>query len=420
MKTLTAAILVFVLMVSAFGMVPIASSEHIHQNSATFPKTALLEVFTGTWCEYCPAADGAAYRLAENYSINQLAIVEYHDGDNFTSLGSLTSVRETFYDVPGFPQAFFSGVNSSLGGSTNPMDNTIYEEYKEKVDAQLKNRSNVALSVNTNLEGNDLYVTVNVTASQKPSLQNLSLLTMLVYDENWTVGKYHIRYTGEEWISNQPIILNNNTVITRKYHISLNSEWVKSKLYVLSFVQTRDKYKVVQGTDQWYEAPVLNAVIHPIKRWQINPERSAVEVNVNSTYTLNTTVENDMGVSKTLTVGFDPTTVPQGWNVKILVDGKEYNSSQVNITLAPGTKKKVYYEITADTEATGFIKIYAGNAASPRASLTSGNASKYDDVHYILVDSTGEVPVPEFTSFGIAGISLMLGAAILVLRRWKK
>lgn len=420
MKVLTAGILVFILVISAFAFVPVASSQPTQQSNITFPKTALLEVFTGTWCEYCPGADGAAYRLAENYSINQLAIVEYHDGDNFSSLGSLTSVRETFYNVAGFPQAFFGGVNSTLGGSTNPMDDSMYFDYKNKVDSQLKSRSSVALSVNTNVEGSDLYVTVNVSASTKPSLQNLSLLTMLVYDENWVVGKYHIRYTGEEWIANQPIILNNDSVLTRHYHISLNSDWKKSKLYVLSFVQTRDKYKVVQGTDNWYEAKVLNAVIHPIERWQLNPERSAVEVNVNGTYTLNTTVENDLSTTKTIEVGFDPSTVPQGWNVKILVDGKEYNSSYVNVSLGPGAKKKVYYEITATTEATGFIKIYAGNEASLESSSTSGNASKYDDVHYILVDSTGQVPVPEFTGLGFAAVSLMLGAAVFALRKWKK
>ncbi len=418
MKALSIGILIIILMGSVFLTVPTASSANIHaKTSITFQRTALLEVFTGTWCEYCPAADGAAYRLAENYSLNQLAIVEYHDGDNFTSIGSLTSVRETFYNVVGFPQAFFGGVNSSLGGSTDPMDNTIYGEYKSKVDAQLQENSTVALSINTVVEDNNLYVTVNVTSSQSPQLQNLSLLTMLVYDENWTVGKYHIRYTGEEWIANQPIILTNDSIVSRSYHISLSSDWDKSKLYVLSFVQTRDKIEIVQGSYKWYEAKVLNAVIHPVERWQIKPERSAIELESNSTYILNTTVENDLGVTKTIKVGFDPSTVPNGWMVQMVVDGKDYNSSQINLTLPPGASKKVYYKVTATNEATGFIKIYAGNEGSLNIKSASGDKPAYNDVHYILVDSTGEVPVPEFS--GMIVFSFVVAVAIIAFRRKK-
>ncbi len=405
MKSLVIALVLIILLFGGI-MIPIGSSTHVHSTPVKFHKTALLELFTGTWCQYCPGAEGATYRLLKNYTLNQLAVIEYHYNDNYSSVPS--SVRLDFYNVVGFPQAFFNGENSTVGGDTNPMSNEIYNNYKSKVDAALNQTSTVALSMTTSLNNDSLSVNVYVTTSQKPKLQNLSLGVILVYDENRTEvdnGRtYYLRFTSLEWLSNAPIRLGNHSVIIKHYETTLNEKWDKSKLYVVSFIQTRDKHKVTEGTDTWYEAEVLNSAIKPIQSWEIIPEDSVSEVDINEAYVLNTTVVNQLPMEKVIRVGFDTSTVPEGWNVSIEVNGKVYDNASINLTLDPGQQVKVHFIVTPTTPDTAYLKIYAQDGV------------KYTNIHYVIIDTTGEVPEININYLA----PMMVGIALLVAFSKKK
>jgi len=400
-------VLVVVLMVGSIGLVPEGSSQDSKGDTITFPRTTLLELFTGTWCGNCPGAEGSVHRLLQEYSLNQLAVVEYHSRDNYTPIDSLHDDRKEFYDVVGYPQAWFSGENSTLGGSDEPMNDEVYNDYKQKVEADQNKTSPIAISLDTKVVSDKLYVTVYIVAANKPLLHNLSLGTILVYDENWIDGKFIIRFTGVQWIANQNIELSDMSMVVRSYSVTLREDWKKSKLYVVSYVQTRDKHKVYQDTFTWYEAEVLNSAIQPINKWELIPQRSAISVNVSEPYTLSTVVKNELNTTKEIKVGYDPTTVPQGWDIKIAVDNQQYTKSDVNITLNPGESKNVYYIVNATTEDTAYLKIYAEGSA------------QYSDIHYIIVDSTGQLPIPELNWIFIGPFSAMVAIVFYINRKTK-
>jgi len=74
----------------------------------------LLEIATGTWCQYCPGAAMGADELVQNG--NDVAVVEYHQGDSYEIADGVDRIG--YYGITGFPTAEFDGVEEVVGGST--------------------------------------------------------------------------------------------------------------------------------------------------------------------------------------------------------------------------------------------------------------------------------------------------------------
>ena len=80
------------------------------------------EIGTGTWCQYCPgAAMGADDLIANGCAV---AVIEYHNGDAFTNGAS--NARISYYNITGFPTAFFDGTLNFVGGSNTQ---SMYPQY---------------------------------------------------------------------------------------------------------------------------------------------------------------------------------------------------------------------------------------------------------------------------------------------------
>ena len=393
-----------------FVMVSFAPSAYGSErvNSTVFPKTSFVELGTATWCEYCPGADGALNKLANQMSLNELAIVEYHSQDSYSSTDSLCSDRLNFYSIPGTPMAFFSGENGALGGSANPDNTDVYNWYKSKINNDLQNETGVVIGLNTDLNDNTLNISVIVTCGETPADSNLYLEVMLVNDQNKTVstssGVYYLRYSALKWIGDTPVNLSAGDVLVKHYSTTLDSSWNVSKLYVTAAVQTRSTHPVFSGSYHWNEAKVYNSAIQPVKKWELVPQVSEMNTYVGQTSVLNTTVHNELSVTRTIAVGSDPSTVPAGWTVQICIGGVCYDTPEVNVTLQPGETENVYYHITSSSggSQTGYIKIYA-----------QGN-QWYSDVHYIKVNSIGGVPE---LNFAVVPVLIAVGSIVLFRRK---
>ncbi|MDT8393913.1 MAG: hypothetical protein RQ761_08705 [Bacteroidales bacterium] len=66
----------------------------------------VVEIATGTWCQYCPGAAMGADDLVANG--HDVAIIEYHNGDAFAN--AFSNHRNSYYSVSGYPTAHFDGV----------------------------------------------------------------------------------------------------------------------------------------------------------------------------------------------------------------------------------------------------------------------------------------------------------------------
>ncbi|MBA7621612.1 hypothetical protein ES703_28976 [subsurface metagenome] len=86
-------------------------------------RIVVLEIFTGTWCGYCPGAAMGAEDLVNAYP-GEVLVVEYHCGnDVFENTNS--TIRKDFYGsgsghvIRGYPTAIFDGIDTIIGGFTD-------------------------------------------------------------------------------------------------------------------------------------------------------------------------------------------------------------------------------------------------------------------------------------------------------------
>lgn len=105
MKTIRSLLLFLVL----FAAIPLPAAQRV----------VVLELFTGTWCSYCPGAALGADDLADAYP-GRVLVVEYHSGlDTFVNDVGIARHLEFYGDyVAGMPTAIFDGTSIVAGGDT--------------------------------------------------------------------------------------------------------------------------------------------------------------------------------------------------------------------------------------------------------------------------------------------------------------
>lgn len=90
----------------------------------------ILEIGTGTWCQYCPGAAMGADDLVENGC--HVAVVENHNGDSYAN--QYSNSRNSFYALTGYPTAIFDGVLKVSGGShTQSMYSNYLPKYNQRI-----------------------------------------------------------------------------------------------------------------------------------------------------------------------------------------------------------------------------------------------------------------------------------------------
>jgi PKD repeat protein/thiol-disulfide isomerase/thioredoxin len=117
----------------------------------------ILEVATATWCTYCPAAANAADQLVSNG--NQVAVIEYHNTDNFSNTDGDT--RTNYYAVSGFPTAFFDGVTNVVGGYACP-GTGLYPTYLTDYTSAYSVLSPLTIDVSGTNSGNTYNLVMSV------------------------------------------------------------------------------------------------------------------------------------------------------------------------------------------------------------------------------------------------------------------
>jgi thiol-disulfide isomerase/thioredoxin len=110
-------VLVLILCVPLFAQYSAGENQDVQMytgTKSTTSRTVLAECFTGTWCQYCPAAEGALNRLANEMNRSQLAIIEWHYADGYSDPyeppdGSAGATSEISMEFLAFPQHSLTG-----------------------------------------------------------------------------------------------------------------------------------------------------------------------------------------------------------------------------------------------------------------------------------------------------------------------
>ncbi len=317
-------------------------------------RTVLVECFTGTWCTYCQGAEGALDRLADEYPRTKLTIIEWHNEDDYVTVDNSGPEREDFYGISSFPTSYFDGLNPISGGSSDPDDEEIYNEYKDEIDSRLGVSSPLSIITTGYIDGNKSVINANITAVNSVALSNLYAHFVLYNDEDEIVyvegREYRLRYTALKSSSEQ-ISIKSGKIVNIHKEFSLQSKWDKDKLGVVTFVQTHNKETHVGGIPprQYYTAEILQSNDFRYTNVSVTPEKTADNIYKGGEAVFDVELENTRATSDTYTLSLTKN-LPSGWSSNFCIGDACYLNT-ATVQLSAGESKTVSMHIFSSENA---------------------------------------------------------------------
>ena len=206
----------------------------------------LLEIGTGTWCQYCPGAAMGADDLITNGQ--SVAVLEHHSGDTYENVYS--AARVAYYGITGFPTAVFDGVNSYVGGNAS---SSVYSAYLPIYEQRKEIRT--AFSCNLfgqNTSGNDYEFLATIDKMGPAGNSNVVLHVAVTESEipqTWFVMD-HLNFVTRLMIpdANGTIVdVLNNEYIEVEGSFTLDPSWDVNHCEIVYFLQDTDTKEILQG-----------------------------------------------------------------------------------------------------------------------------------------------------------------------------
>ena len=207
----------------------------------------IVEIGTGTWCPYCPGSAMGADDLIENG--HDVAVIEYHSGDAYQN--SSSSARINYYNITGFPTAYFDGLLSVVGGSGTQ---SMYPQYLSKYNQRIGVQSPFTIDIageNYGLEDFEATITVEKVGAYNASDLRLHFaLTESHIEESWQ-GMDELNFVERLMLPNSggtSIDFTSGDIQEVDVSFSLDDDWVFENCEVVAFVQDHPSKEIFQGT----------------------------------------------------------------------------------------------------------------------------------------------------------------------------
>jgi hypothetical protein len=144
-------------------------------------KTVLAELFTGSECPPCVAADLGFDGLIETYPAKYLAVLEYHlpIPRPDPMINAATRARQDYYGIGSTPTVIIDGEKDTSGGGSRGMAGAKYKQYKAAIDAKLGAEPGVVLKLRAARSGD----AVNVEYDLGPAAAGTEYRLVLVQKE---------------------------------------------------------------------------------------------------------------------------------------------------------------------------------------------------------------------------------------------
>ncbi len=253
----------------------------------------LVEIHTGVYCCACPAAARGADELIANG--DPVAIIEYH---NFTHndpfFQSQFKSRMRFYNVYGWPTAYFDGTDSVVGGW---IDSTNYYDYYPKVYERIEDSSSFTIDIKIwQYPNSDTTFTVSVIVTKVADYPQDTLHVMLVLAES------HIPYQwGQTDITEMNFVARDmipdtvgtsavfelNTPEKFQYRIDVPLDYVIENCELVAFVQNFKTKEVVQTQKANIAQTVGIIQKSNIQKVLLYPNPTTENITVESEITIN-------------------------------------------------------------------------------------------------------------------------------------
>jgi hypothetical protein len=206
----------------------------------------IVEIGTGTWCQYCPGAAMGADDLIANG--HDCAIVEYHNNDPFAN--TYSNARNTYYGITGYPTAKFDGILTVVGGNHTQ---SMYPSYLPKYNQRKAIPSSFKLQIFGDHVGLDYNITliaekVATTTSTSITLHFVVTESHIAY--SWQ-GMSEVNFVERSMVPNQngtTVDFSSNPVQMVNLTFSLSASWNANEIEFVSFLQDLTTKEVLQGT----------------------------------------------------------------------------------------------------------------------------------------------------------------------------
>ena len=240
----------------------------------------VLEIGTGTGCQYCPGAAMGAHDLLTNGC--QVAVIEYHSynsGDPFNTPEA--AARTGYYGISGYPTAFFDGTLSYVGGSYSA---SMYPQYLPLYNQRYAVLSPLTIDITGSNVGNLYNITLTITKVAAITSTNLKAQLVL------TESNIPYSWEGQTEINNCERLMvpdqngtainfaSGNTVVLN-LSFTKNASWVTNNCELIAFVQDATTKECLNGAKK-----MLNALYLPLPtNFTATPTTGCAPLTVNYT-----------------------------------------------------------------------------------------------------------------------------------------
>ncbi len=208
-------------------------------------KMVLLEIGTGTWCQYCPGAAMGADDLIENGK--NVAIIEYHGGDAYETTNG--GNRLNWYGVTAYPTSIFDGLLKYEGGSSS---NSLYTAFLPKYNQRIDTKTHIDLALNGEVAGLEYTIKATVTRDENLNDHNNNIFVVVTESEieqAWQ-GQSHLNFVQRLMVNGSqgtPIDWANGEEQELEFSFTRNMAWNIMHTEVIVFVQDMNTKEVLQA-----------------------------------------------------------------------------------------------------------------------------------------------------------------------------
>ena len=180
------------------GLVPVTRYQQTAKRSG---RAVLAEVFTGSACPPCVAADLGFDAMLERYSRQELIIVMYHQHipgpDPMTNQAS--QARFKYYGGGGVPSYNIDGLALQSGGGAKDATKSFYQRVNPTIERRLEVEAEANLKLDASLDNGVIKVAAKVGLDKKETGATYKLQVLLVEEM--------LRYQGENGIRLHPMVV---------------------------------------------------------------------------------------------------------------------------------------------------------------------------------------------------------------------
>ena len=200
-------------------------------------RVVLAELFTGSECRPCQAADIAYDKLLDRYERSELVVVEYHlhiprpdpmanaDGES----------RSMYYGVNSTPTSIIDGTEVINSGGQGFSAKSKFAAYADQIDHALTDPAQASVKISARIRRSK--ISFAVSASLTKLRKSARLRVLLVEDQ--------IRYTGANGISEHRFVVRKTIRGAAGVAFSANGRAAMKDAFIVSSVEDQlEKYLV--------------------------------------------------------------------------------------------------------------------------------------------------------------------------------